>query len=50
MALIGTDKAFVLVPWRREMGRLRGQSLVIETKGAGMGWTFPGGRTRGVGR
>ena len=50
MALIGTDKAFALVPWRREMERLRGQTLLIETKGAGMGWTFPGGRTRGIGR
>ena len=50
MALIGTDKAFALVPWRREMERFRGQSLVIETKGAGMGWTFPSGRTRGIGR
>lgn len=50
MALIGTDKAFVLVPWRREMERFRGQSLVIETKGAGMGWTFTGGRQRGIGR
>ena len=50
MALIGTDKAFALVPWRREMERFRGQSLIIETKGAGMGWTFPGGRTRGIGR
>lgn len=50
MALIGTDKTFALVPWRREMERFRGQSLVIETKGAGMGWTFPGVRTRGIGR
>ncbi|HRK66702.1 MAG TPA: DUF3363 domain-containing protein, partial [Hyphomonas sp.] len=50
IALIGTDKAFTLVPWRREMERLRGQSLVIETKGARMGWTFPGGRTHGLGR
>lgn len=50
MALIGTDKAFALVPWRREMERFRGQSLVIKTKGDGMGWTFPGGRPRGIGR
>ncbi len=50
MALIGSEKAFALVPWRREMERLRGQALVIETKGAGIGWTFPGGRGRGVAR
>jgi type IV secretory pathway VirD2 relaxase len=50
MALIGSDNAFALVPWRREMERLWGQALVIETKGAGMGWTFPGGRGRGIGR
>jgi len=50
MALIGTEKAFALVPWRREMERLRGQTLEIESQGSGMGWTFPGGRGRGVAR
>ena len=50
MALIGTEKAFALVPWRREMERLRGQTLVIESQGSGMGWTFPGGRGRGLAR
>jgi len=50
MSLIGNEKAFALVPWRRDLERLRGQSLVLEPKAKGLGWTFPGGRTRGISR
>lgn len=50
MALIGTEKMFALVPWRREMERYRGEALVIEAKGSGIGWTLSAGRTRDLGR
>lgn len=50
MALIGNEKGFVLVPWRHDLERHRGQSLIMEQKGQGIGWTFPGGRTRGISR
>tara|TARA_R110000850_G_scaffold64116_4_gene144313 strand:- start:1422 stop:3362 length:1941 start_codon:yes stop_codon:yes gene_type:complete len=50
MALIGNERGFVLVPWRHELERHRGQSLIMEQKGQGIGWTFPGGRTHGISR
>lgn len=50
MALVGNEKGFVLVPWRHDLERHRGQSMVLEQKGQGIGWTFPGGRTREISR
>ena len=50
MAFIGNEKAFVMVPWRADLERQRGQSLLIEARKRGIGWTMPGGRHRGQGR
>ncbi len=46
MALIGTETGFAFVPWRREMERYRGQTLILEARGSGLAWTLPGGRGR----
>jgi type IV secretory pathway VirD2 relaxase len=46
MALIGTATGFAFVPWRREMERYRGQTLILEAGGSGRAWTFSGGRGR----
>ena len=50
MALVGNEKAFALVPWRHDLERYRGQSLILEQKSKGTGWTFQPGRTRGISR
>ncbi len=50
MALVGNEKAFALVPWRHDLERYRGQSLLLEQKSKGTGWTFQPGRTRGISR
>lgn len=49
-ALIAKSKEFALVPWRKEMDRYRGQSLIIEARQRGIGWTVPGTRKRGISR
>lgn len=48
MALVGNEKAFALVPWRHDLERNRGQSLILEQKAKGLGWTFQPGRARGI--
>ena len=50
MALIGNQKSFALVPWRPDLERHRGRSLVIEQRAQGPSWSFPPGRTRGLSR
>jgi len=50
MAIIGNEKAFAMVPWRPDLERQRGRSLVIEVRERGISWTLPGGRQRGIGR
>ncbi len=50
MAIIGNEKAFAMVPWRPDLERQRGRSLVIEAREHGISWTLPGGRQRGLGR
>ncbi|TRO86100.1 DUF3363 domain-containing protein [Glycocaulis profundi] len=40
MAVIGHEKAFVLVPWRDAFARQRGRALVIEQRARGVGWTL----------
>ena len=50
MALVGNQKTFALVPWRHDLERYRGQSLILEQKARGAGWTFQPGRTRGISR
>ncbi|MEL6313288.1 MAG: DUF3363 domain-containing protein [Pseudomonadota bacterium] len=50
MALIGNQKAFALVPWRPDLERHRGRSLIIQARERGISWTLPGGRHRGLGR
>lgn len=50
MALIGNQKSFALVPWRPDLERHRGRSLIIEQRAKGLSWSFPPGRTRGLSR
>ena len=50
MALIGNQKAFALVPWRPDLERQRGRSLMIEQRAKGLSWSFPSGRARGLSR
>jgi type IV secretory pathway VirD2 relaxase len=47
-ALVTRSKEFTLVPWRPELERHRGRSLVIKRTGKGIEWTL--GKTRGLGR
>lgn len=49
-ALIGKSKEFALVPWRKEMERHRGQSLMIRARQRGIDWSFHGSRKRGISR
>jgi hypothetical protein len=50
MALIGNQKSFALVPWRPDLERHRGRSLIIEQRAKGLSWSFPPGRTHGLSR
>ncbi|HCJ16220.1 MAG TPA: conjugal transfer protein TraI [Hyphomonas sp.] len=50
MALVGNEKAFALVPWRHDLERYRGQSLILEQRAKGTGWTLQPGRARGISR
>lgn len=50
MAVIGNEQAFVLVPWRPDLERQRGRSLLIEARERGIGWTLAEGRARGLAR
>lgn len=50
MAIIGNEKAFAMVPWRADLERQRGRSLVIEARERGISWSLPRGRQRGLGR
>ncbi len=50
MAQIGNQKAFALVPWRPDLERHRGRSLMIEQRAKGLSWSFPSGRARGLSR
>ncbi len=50
MALVGNEKAFALVPWRHDLERYRGQSLMLDQKAKGLGWTLRSGRARGISR
>ncbi|NQY97652.1 MAG: DUF3363 domain-containing protein [Henriciella sp.] len=50
MALIGNQKAFALVPWRPDLERHRGRTLLIEQRAKGLSWSFPSGRARGLSR
>jgi hypothetical protein len=50
MALVGNEKAFALVPWRHDLERYRGQSLMLDQKAKGLGWTLLSGRARGISR
>lgn len=40
MALIGQEKAFVMVPWKSAFGRQRGRDIAIEQTARGTGWTI----------
>nr|GGH94560.1 conjugal transfer protein TraI [Aquisalinus luteolus] len=50
MAVIGNAKAFALIPWRADLERQRGRSLVVEAHKRGVSWTLDGGRGRGISR
>ncbi|MEL7452480.1 MAG: DUF3363 domain-containing protein [Pseudomonadota bacterium] len=50
MAIVGNEKAFALVPWRPDMERLRGRSLVIEARERGVSWSISDALKRGLSR
>lgn len=50
MAIIGNQKAFALVPWRPDLERGRGRSLILEQKTRGVSWSFASARSRGLSR
>jgi hypothetical protein len=50
MALIGHEKAFVLVPWRNAFGRQLGRDMTIEHTARGIGWTLGRQLQRGMDR
>ena len=50
MAIVGNEKAFVMVPWRPEIERQRGRSLVIEARERGVSWSIADSIKRGLGR
>jgi len=47
-ALVARSKEFTLVPWRMELERHRGVSIVLKRTGKGIDWTL--GKQRGLGR
>ncbi|MCR9193079.1 MAG: DUF3363 domain-containing protein [Hyphomonas sp.] len=50
MAIVGNEKAFALVPWRPDMERQRGRSLVVEARERGVTWNVADGLKRGLSR
>ena len=50
MALIGHEKAFLMVPWRGNFGRQVGRELTIERTTRGAGWTIGRELRRGLSR
>ena len=40
MAIIGNEKAFIMVPWRSGLGRQIGREMTIERTVRGIGWTM----------
>ncbi|PQA87585.1 DUF3363 domain-containing protein [Hyphococcus luteus] len=50
MAIIGNEKAFVMVPWRNSLGRQIGRDMTIECTARGIGWTIGPERQRGLSR
>jgi type IV secretory pathway VirD2 relaxase len=50
LAIIGKKRAFALLPWRPDLERQRGRSMVIMARERGISWTLPSGRNRGLGR
>ena len=50
MAIVGNEKAFALVPWRPDMERQRGRSLVIEARERGVSWSISDALKRGLSR
>lgn len=49
-ALLETDTAFSLVPWRDGLGRQIGKTLTISRVGRSINWTLDTGRSRGLSR
>ena len=50
LVIIGKERAFALLPWRPDLERQRGRSMVIMARERGISWTLPSGRNRGLGR
>ena len=50
MAIVGNEKAFAMVPWRPDMDRQRGRSLVIEARAHGISWSISDVLKRGPSR
>ena len=50
MAIIGNEKAFVMVPWRDSLGRQIGRDMSIERTARGIGWAIGPQRQRGLAR
>ena len=50
MALVGHEKAFVMVPWKSAFGRQLGRDMMIEQTARGIGWTIGRELQRGMGR
>jgi type IV secretory pathway VirD2 relaxase len=50
MAIIGNEKAFVMVPWRDTLGRQIGREMIIERTARGIGWSLGPERQRGLSR
>ena len=47
-AMMAKSKEFTLVPWRPELEKARGQSLIIKRTGKGVSWTLD--KSKGIGR
>ena len=50
MAIVGNEKAFAMVPWRPDIERHRGRSLVIEARERGVSWSISDVLKRGLSR
>lgn len=50
MAIVGNEHSFALVPWRPDLERHRGRSLIIEQRSKGLSWTYSPTRARGLSR
>ena len=49
-AVVQSQRAFYLVPWRSVMEQERGRSITGKMRGKSVSWTFGRSRSRGIGR